>query len=1182
MKGIFTACIIWLTILQLSAQTPGLSNWRVKTVIAEKDTLQLDTLPIIPASLQFTDESGKKFFSDTVDIVYSKVVIPRILFQRIAGQKIVVRYRVFPIDFQQPVSRLDTALISKVYKGGYIGVDFSPEKDTRSIQTLMNNRGLKYSGSFVRGLSFGNSQNLILNSRFNLQLAGKLGSDTEIVAALTDENIPLQAEGDTRQLQEFDKVYIQISRKNSNLTVGDYEISSRQHYFTKYYKKLQGATFNHQTELPDKGQLSTSASLAVSRGRFSRNNITPQEGNQGPYRLEGAEGEAFIIVLAGTERVFLDGQLLLRGIEEDYIIDYNRGELVFTNKRLITQNSRIIAEFEYLDQTFQKSLYTLQSEYQTTKSRFYFSLFAQQDSKRAVGDTELSQEEVETLRLVGDALDNAFISSMDTLDEPFNESRVQYELRDTFYALFNEQTNVADTVKTRVLVFSKNARLAKYRAGFSNVGIGNGNYQLLRVSTANGRVYQWVAPDRLTGTPQGDFEPIKRLKAPEQHQLYSMGAELKAGRNAHWKTELALSRTDRNRFSDKDDADNTGMAFFTDYNWKKKWESSGWEWRSNLKYEMVQQNFRALNPYRSAEFNRDWNVAVLEDLSSVAEHIGRGIIQLNKGLELNLQYELSAYSREKGYRGVKQDWDLQYHKSGYKFRLYGSSLDTETNLNRSNFSRPRFDISKTFKNTGNWTVGIYGEREKNQITNLTTDTLSAAGFYWDLFKVYLQKPLENNWNWNVNYTRRYDYTPQHTDFFLATLANEFNVSGLWKPFRTSQFKWNFTYRDLALKDPRLTAQQARETYLGRFDYFLNLWKGAIRLTTNYEIGSGQEARVEFQFIKVNKGEGVFVWEPTDQYDLNRDSIPQINEFVIAPFRDQANYVRINTFTNDFIRTNNVGLNQSLRLTPRAIWHNKEGWKKLLSKFSTQSILRIDRKVKLDETVSAWNPFALEVNDTSLVSLITNFRNVLFFNRNHRVFDSQLGYQVSQNRQILTTGFESRQLLEHFFRSRWNINSRFSQQLNLNWGKKEADSELFSNRDYRIKFIKFIPNLNYMPVDKIETRFSYEFQKAENQLKESPAIARFHKLKMEVEYNRTRQLAFSGTFSFVKVDLKEKINPTLELTLLEGLRTGRNFLWGMTLNRQLDNNVQLSLRYEGRKTGTHSVIHLGTAQVSATF
>lgn len=1185
MKRILLIALTLSVCYSLFGQQSNLSNWRVKVVVVKKDTLQIDSLPVVPTSLQIKNASTNEILPPIVEISYNTLIFPDSFFVKnelIRSDTLKITYRVFPFDFQQPVQHLDTLLIAEDYQGDYIGFDYSPTTNTQSTAILRNNSGLQYSGSFARGVSFGNSQNLVLNSQFNLQLSGKLGDDTEIVAALTDENIPLQAEGNTQQLQEFDKIFIQINRQNSSLTAGDYEISSRDKYFMKYYKKLQGVTFSTTQEAFKKGTWSSSASFAIARGQFARNNITAIEGNQGPYKLMGANGEQFIIVLAGTERVILDGILLKRGIEEEYIIDYNQGELVFTNKKIITQNSRIIVEFEYLDQTFQRSLYAINSELKTEENRFYISLFSQQDSKNAVGDTELTLAERQTLREVGDNLENALVVSIDTLEDGFNEARVQYELRDTFFMVFNENINQLDTQVTQILAFSTDPETAKYTARFAQVGQGNGNYILTTANNANGRVYEWIAPEEQTGLPNGDFEPIQQLVAPKQQQLITLGGEMAISKNSSLRTEVALSNTDLNRFSDLNNNDNLGTAIFIDYQLNKELGKKGVILQSKAKYEYVQQNFRALNPYRNPEFNRDWNVNVTNTQRLVNEHIGKGSVTLRKADEWQIGYDLSFFNRSGIYDGIKHDIDLFYKKAGYDLRIYGSSLTTKTEREQTHFFRPRIDFSKTFKKLNNWKLGVYGERERNEIADVPTDTLKATGFYWDLYKVYVQSPENDRFQWLMSYTQQTNFAPKNLSFGKSTIADEINISGHWKEKRTSQLRWNLTYRNLVVEDENLTNQTTQETYLGRLDYTLNLWRGALRLNTNYEIGSGQEAKVEFQFIRVNKGEGTFVWEPTEQYDLNGDSIPQINEFVIAPFRDQANYVRINTFTNDFIRTNNVGLNQSLRLTPRIIWLNKTGWKKALSKFSTLSTLRINRKVKLDDAISAWNPFDLAIVDTSLVTIAAAIRNVVFFNRNHPKYDFQIGQSDSRNRNVLTTGFESRQTSEKFIRSRWNITPVFSNQVNYSIGNRKSDAELFDNRDFNINFQKITPQFSYLPNQQYQATLEYEFQRAENTLTDFPALAKLHTLKLEMQYNRTQKLALKSDFSFVNISVTGATNPTLELTLLEGLKKGKNFLWGLTLNRQLAANVQMSLRYEGRKTGDSRTVHLGSAQVRATF
>jgi hypothetical protein len=204
------------------AQSSG-SNLRHKT-FAVTDSIRLDTTSIIPQTFVVDGIAADDYRLDFINaILYWN--------RKPASDSIVVTYRVFYYKLNPVAQRMRSdSVINAMSVAPY---DFNNELSAEE-KGIFNFGTIKAEGSFGRQISFGNSQDAVLNSTLNLQLSGMLGDSIEIQAAITDNNIPIQPDGTTQQLNEFDQVFLQFKKRNWQLNLGDIDIRQNQSYFLNF------------------------------------------------------------------------------------------------------------------------------------------------------------------------------------------------------------------------------------------------------------------------------------------------------------------------------------------------------------------------------------------------------------------------------------------------------------------------------------------------------------------------------------------------------------------------------------------------------------------------------------------------------------------------------------------------------------------------------------------------------------------------------------------------------------------------------------------------------------------------------------------------------------------------------------------------------------------------------------
>ena len=1110
------------------------TSYKNKKILFSKDTISIDNVSINKSFFKLVDKNGVEIDTSYYNIDFAKA---KLLFKNnfFSTDSLTVRYLKFPEFLTKTYSIYDESRVVPNEAGNL----YTIKRD--NLKTYKPFDGLNTSGSITRGITVGNNQNSTVSSNLDLQITGKISDKISLRASIQDSNIPLQDGGYSQKLDEFDQIFIELFSDKWNIRAGDLFLENRQSQFLNFNKKVQGLSTRFQLGTPEK-KTEIFASGALVRGQYAKSSFTGQEGNQGPYKLRGNNGELYVLVISGSERVFINGILLKRGESNEYIIDYNAGEIIFTSLFPITSEMRIVIEYQYSDRNFTRFVTYAGATHQREKWSIGGFLYSENDVKNQPLQQNLSTDQVEILKNAGD--NNLLMIAPSAFIDSYSENKILYK------------KVIIGTVE--VFEFSNNETDVLYNVKFSLVGNNLGNYNLTN-NNAVGKIFEYVAP--IAGIPQGNYEPISRLIAPTKIQIATFLGKYNPSEKTSVDFELGVSNNDLNLYSTIDDNNNKGVA--TKINGKQRIYSKKFNLDAFANYQLIQENFKTIERLFTIEFNRDWNLTTISGNQSLLIS-GLNFDFKNKG---NVKYQLEKLDFSNNFSGTRHIIQGVYKQKNLVVNQNSSYLKSSGTISKTTFLRNQTLAKYNFKK--NW-VGTSFRLEDNQEKLVATNQLSTLSQRFSEIGAILGRGDSTKVYAELGYFHRNNDSLQNGFLKRVNTSNSYYLKSKLIQNTKTNLSLFINYRLLNFTD---TNRPTEPSLNSRLLYNDNFFSQLIQSTTAYETASGTIAQQEFTYLEVNPGQGVYTWN-----DYNGNSIQELQEFEIAPFQDQAKYVRVFLPNQIFLKTHQNKFSQSITLSPTK-WINNKGIKKLLSYFYNQTSFSLDRKIERNSDNFNLNPF--ETTTNNLLGLNTNFRNSLYYNRGKQTHSLTHNLLFSRVKNLLSIGSQentssSNQLqYAHLYRKNWLFN------LNTSTTNSSSISDNYASRNFELTSFSIEPKVSYLFTKNTSLALFYEFQNKENTINDKEKLSQ-QRVGMNFTYSSEQKFTVNGEFSLFNNNFTASQLSPVAFQMLEGLQAGKNSTWRLLLQKNLTQYLDININYQGRKSDTSQTVHTGNVQLRAFF
>jgi hypothetical protein len=1078
----------------------------------------------------------------------------RLFLDRSVQHSVMVVYRYLPFRFQE--SYFKRRLLVLKDSTGKDTLRVSKPRSAFGLDDIFG-QNLQKSGSIVRGFTVGSNRDFSLNSGLRLQLAGKLTSDLEVVAALTDENTPIQPEGTSQTLQEFDKVFVELRSTDATGTLGDFNLDLTGTEFARLSRKLQGAKVAANYRLGFSSG-STIASAATTRGKFNTNQFQGIEAVQGPYRLTGTNNERQIIIIAGTERVYHNGEVQIRGETNDYTIDYSNGEVTFTPRRLITSASRITVDFEYTDRQFSRSLLAGQNStsFFGDKVKATFSFLREADDPDAPMDFSLTDSARKVFQDAGDDRSKAVLSGITRVDS------------NGYY--------VSDSVvigSTKHLFYRyAPGRDANYIVTFSNVGFGQGEYIRKGVG-----IFEWKGP-RL-----GDYLPVRLLPLPTSAQVFDFGLDVAPSSDLRISGEYATSRYDANRLSSLHDEDNSGHALKFEATYAPRDVRIGgtnigsFDFRAKERF--INKMFVPVDRANEIEFNRKWGI---ETVTQANEEIQ----------EASLRYAPSnAVSVGGGFGKITRGSDLRSVRNDATLSVKGDSLPTisyyfenvRTRESQSDNYSSWYRQNGTAEYQIDRFVPIFKyENENRRISYLSKDSLKSGSFAFNVFS----PGLRMREIWGMSLSALLEWRTEDK-FYNGTVVRE--SKSLTQAYSWKLAEWNSlsSSLDVTLRKKKFSAtfkglgNNDIQTVLVRNQTRYAPFDRGVEADMFYEVSTERSSRLERVFVRVAVGTGNYKYIG----DLNNNGIADESEFVLTRF--DGDFIATSIPSDQLYPVIDLKTSARVRVTPsRFISQTESTLRDVMNAITTESYVRVEEKSSEPDLKQIYLLHFSRFRSDSTISGSTLFTQDINVLEGRPEFSARFRYSqrkgLNKFASSSSSGTQERSFTrERSVRLRWQLVTEIANQIDFVTRNDRVSSTEITNRLRDIVSNSLTFDLSYRPYQNMELGMKFEVAKSTDRYQTPEVDADLNAQSVRLVY------AFQGAGQARVEASREEILLSRVLDFLPFELTGgrvseKTYIWRAAFDYRVTQFVQATLNYDGRTEGGRSPVHTARAEVRAFF